>query len=178
MPRPDTTLTNPAHLALLIAALALAFAAGTARADFNDGVVAHAMGDYERALQTLLPLAETSDHAYAQYFLGVMYANGQGVDQDHEQAVRWYRAAAEKGVAAAQTRLGQLYLEGQGVPRDMEFAYAWFSVAAQLGNARAARLLEQTRGRLSATEAEQAERLAREYITSYGKPPPGPPAPQ
>ena len=45
--------------------LLLALTAGTARADFNDGVVALMMGKYEQALQTFVPLAETSDHAFA-----------------------------------------------------------------------------------------------------------------
>ena len=35
--------------------------------------------------------------AYAQYNLGVMYDNGQGVQQDYKEAVKWYRKAAEQG---------------------------------------------------------------------------------
>ena len=31
----------------------------------------------------------------AQYDLGLMYANGEGVARDDEQAVRWFRSAAE-----------------------------------------------------------------------------------
>jgi len=140
-------------------------------ADFNDGVVAHAMGDYERALQTLMPLAQTSDHAYAQYFIGVMFANGQGVERDYAAAAEWYRKAAEKGVAAAQTKLGRLYAEGKGVPRDMEYAYAWYSVAAELGNGRAAGLLPEAAAALSEQELAEAKELARRYIEQYGTPP-------
>ena len=44
--------------------------------------------------------------AAAQYNLGLMYANGQGVHQDDAQAVRWYRKAAEQGYAKAQYNLG------------------------------------------------------------------------
>ena len=158
-----------------VATLLLAASFGV-RADFNDGVVAHAMGDYERALQTLLPLARTSDHAYAQYYLGVMYANGQGVQLDYAEAAKWYRAAAEKGIAAAQTKLGQLYMEGQGVPRDMELAYAWFSVAASLGNGRAAQMLQQTRGQMNAEELNAADELAAEYTGKYAVTAPDPAA--
>jgi len=139
-------------------------------ADFNDGVAAHAMGDYERALQSLLPLAQTSDHAYAQYYLGVMYANGQGVDRDFEEAAKWFRSAAEKGVAAAQAKLAQLYERGKGVPKDMEFAYAWYAVAEALGNTRAAQALIATRERMSVDEQAHAQRLADELIEKYGKP--------
>jgi hypothetical protein len=157
--------TRARALALFVAA------AGVAHADFNDGVVAYAMGDYERALQTLRPLAETANHAYAQYYLGDMYANGKGVPQDHKEAARWYRSAAEKGIAAAQAKLGQLYAEGLGVPKDGEFAFAWFSVAAKLGNARAAELMESTRTKLSPKEFAEAQELAGEYLEKYGKPP-------
>jgi TPR repeat protein len=31
-----------------------------------------------------------------------MYATGQGVPQDHVEAVKWYRKAAEQGYAKAQ----------------------------------------------------------------------------
>lgn len=156
----------------LAALLAFALAA-PAHADFNDAVVAHAMGDYERALQTLVPLAETSDHAYAQYYLGVMYANGQGVEQDYEEAAQWYRRAAEKGVAAAQAKLGQLYERGLGVPKDMEFAYAWYGVASSLGNGRAAGYIEKTRQKMNPRELEEAQQLADEYIARYGEAPKG-----
>ena len=43
--------------------------------------------------------------------LGRMYANGRGVEQDDEQAVFWYRKAAEQGHASAQFNLGWMYDE-------------------------------------------------------------------
>lgn len=39
--------------------------------------------------------------AGAQFRLGLMYDYGQGVPQNHANAVRWYRAAAEQGYAGA-----------------------------------------------------------------------------
>ena len=39
----------------------------------------------------------------AQCNLGAHYDNGQGVKQDHTEAVKWYRKAAEQGDANAQT---------------------------------------------------------------------------
>ena len=41
-------------------------------------------------------------HAIAQYNLGWMYANGEGVPEDDAEAVRWYRLAADQGHADAQ----------------------------------------------------------------------------
>ena len=36
----------------------------------------------------------------AQFKLGVMYDNGEGVPEDDKQAVKWYRLAAEQGQAS------------------------------------------------------------------------------
>jgi TPR repeat protein len=45
-------------------------------------------------------LAEQGD-AKAQFALGTMYHYGQGVAQDHAEALRWWREAAEQGVIDA-----------------------------------------------------------------------------
>ena len=42
--------------------------------------------------------------AAAQLNLGNMYADGQGVFKDDFEAVKWYRLAAEQGLAIAQHR--------------------------------------------------------------------------
>ena len=39
----------------------------------------------------------------------VMCANGEGVKQDHKEAVVWFRKAAEEGLAVAQFNLGTMY---------------------------------------------------------------------
>ena len=54
-----------------------------------------------------------------------MYANGSGVPQDAAEAVRWYRLAAEQGLARAQTNLGFMYANGSGVPQDAAEATRW-----------------------------------------------------
>jgi TPR repeat protein len=48
--------------------------------------------------------AEQGDAA-AQFNLGLMYRNGEGVPKDYAEAANWYRKAAEQGVAAAQYTL-------------------------------------------------------------------------
>ena len=55
---------------------------------------------------------------HAQYNLGVMYENGQGVPQDYKTAVKWYRLAAEQGDAGAQFNLG-VRTARTGVPQDI-----------------------------------------------------------
>ena len=45
-------------------------------------------------------------------------------------AAKWYRMAADKGVASAQNNLGVMYAGGQGVLQDYVQAYMWFTLAA------------------------------------------------
>ncbi len=77
------------------------------------------------------PLAEQGN-ASAQFNLGIMYNNGEGVLEDDREVVAWYRRAAEQrllsdaqatraaeqGNADAQNFLGDLYSWGLGRDRD------------------------------------------------------------
>src|SRR5437879_2992662 len=58
--------------------------------------------------------AETGD-ARAQFRLGFCYANGQGVEKDSAEAVKWFRKAADQNDAPAQSFLGFCYSNGEGV---------------------------------------------------------------
>ncbi len=60
-----------------------------------------------------------------------MYNSGRGVPQDDAEAVRWYRLAAEQGLALAQYSLGVRYASGQGVPQDHAEAVRWFRLALE-----------------------------------------------
>ena len=68
-----------------------------------------------------------------EYNLGRMYANGEGVPKDFVEAVKWYRLAAEQGVAYAQYNLGYMYSSGEGVPKDFVEAVKWYRLAAEQG---------------------------------------------
>ena len=69
----------------------------------------------------------------AQHNLGVAYYSGQGVAQGDAEAVKWYRKAAEQGLAMAQDNLGNMYMEGRGVPLDIEEGRRWIARAAEQG---------------------------------------------
>ena len=47
--------------------------------------------------------------------------------------MRWYRLAAEQGLAEAQTHLGVMYADGRGVPQDYAEAVRWYRLAAEQG---------------------------------------------
>jgi hypothetical protein len=57
-----------------------------------------------------------------------------GVTQDHQEAAKWYRLAAEQGDAFSQYNLGLLYLNGQGITQDYIRAYMWFDLVANKGH--------------------------------------------
>ncbi len=103
-------------------------------ADYQKGLAAHQSGDFATALREWKPLAEQGD-ARAQYKMGVMYTNGQGVPQDYKTAVKWYTLAAEQGHADAQFTLGLMYALGQGVLQDYKTAVEWYTLAAEQGDA-------------------------------------------
>jgi TPR repeat protein len=105
--------------------------------------------------------AEKGD-AEAQYKLGLRYAKGEGVAQDHDDAVRWYRRAAEQGDVKAQFNLGVCYAKGEGVPQDRVQAYAWFNLAAAQGHKDAASKRDLTASLMTREELAEGQRLARQ----------------
>ena len=102
-------------------------------ADLQKGVTAYQNGNYATALREWTPLAEQGS-AKAQFALGLMYANGQGVLQEHKTAVKWWKFSANQGYAVAQFNLGYMYDEGKGVPQDYKTAVKWYRLAAEQGN--------------------------------------------
>ena len=87
-------------------------------------------------LPSTLEVAEQG-HAEGQYGLGDMYHFGEGVQEDEQEAIKWYRLAAEQGYAEAQFRLGDMYNCGWGEPGDKQEAVKWYRLAAEQGHAEA-----------------------------------------
>lgn len=56
---------------------------------------------------------------------------------NHPEAMRWFRAAADRGNADAQTQVGWMYSMGDGVARDSAEALRWYRKAADQGHANA-----------------------------------------
>ena len=111
------------------------FGAVSAQAqDFDKGLAAYRTGDFATAMKEWRPLAEQGV-AKAQYNLGQMYHNGNGVVQDYAEAVRWFRLVAEQGYASAQNNLGWMYQNGYGVVQDYAEAVKLYRLAAEQGYA-------------------------------------------
>lgn len=82
----------------------------------------------------------------AQYDLGLMLANGEGVDKNVKEACVWFESAAKRGHSGAQYLLGVSFLSGVGVERDEWQSLRWLIKSFEGGNAKAgakvARLIE------------------------------------
>ena len=74
-------------------------------------------------------LAEQGD-AKAQFVLGTMYRDGQGVGKDLTETLKWWKKAAELGNVDAQFALGNIYSGGYGVTKDYVLSYMWFDITA------------------------------------------------
>ena len=115
-----------------------------------------------RDLARLHAKAERGD-ARAQCELGHAYAEIWNT----AEATRWYRKAAEQGIAEAQYALGQYYAAGEGVPRDNAEAYAWFCLAAAQDSRQAMNARDKITRKMSRAEIDAGNRRAFEYITKH-----------
>jgi TPR repeat protein len=98
----------------------------------EDGQSASERGDYAMAMQLWRPLAAHGNPT-AQYYVGLLYADGRGVPRDYRAALLWYRKAAEQGNPEAQDALGDMYYLAVGVPQDYAQAANWYRQAAARG---------------------------------------------
>jgi hypothetical protein len=86
--------------------------------------------------------------------------------------VKWYRKAAEQGLAAAQYNLGLMYSYGKGVPQDYAETHMWFNLAASRippGEARdqAVKNRDIVAKRMTPAQISGAHKLAREWMAAF-----------
>ncbi len=92
---------------------------------------------FDDAFKWLVKAAESDDkNDGAQYMLGILYFNGDGVEKDLVRSAQWYRKAAENGHESAQYELVLCYLYGDGVEANTDEAIHWFKAGSALGDTR------------------------------------------
>ncbi len=146
---------------MLVSALIVA---PTAHADsLSRGAAAFDRGDYIRAAQDLVPLAERGN-ARALGLLGFMYEHGFGVPQAYETAFDLYCQGAVQGNPFAQAQLGLMYDKGHGTHQDFIQAYKWLDLAAAHSRGREhdayARFRDAVASKMSRDEIIVGQRLA------------------
>jgi hypothetical protein len=153
-----------ARLGLVLAALVL-----SGRADagpLEDGNVAMHKHDYASALQILGPLAKQGN-AVAQFNLGYLFDEGQGVSQNYDFAATWYRKAADQGLVEAQYVLSYYYRRGRGRQQDTVKAHMWMNLAAAGGLPHANIELQEQEDQMTHAAISESQGLAVRWLASH-----------
>lgn len=80
----------------------------------------------------LLKRAETDPRA--QYKIGEMFYDGDGVDRDYEKSISWLLKAAESNNGDAFALLGKAHENGNGVQKDEKLAVDYYKKSIQQGS--------------------------------------------
>ena len=83
---------------------------------------------YKTALNWYVMAAERG-RSSAQYNLGLIYKNGNGVPKNDNTALKWWMLAAQQGHTLAALNIGVMYERGVAVPQDLASAIEWYSLA-------------------------------------------------
>lgn len=115
--------------------------------------------------QRLFMQAARAGDAEAAFQLAQMLRNGApGIAAAPDQAIPWYRQAAQQKHARAALMLGMLFNNGEGVGADHAQGARWLAVSSDLGNAHAMFLLSNAyrEGRGVEQDEAHARRLLEE----------------
>ncbi|MCG3772600.1 MAG: Secretory immunoglobulin A-binding protein EsiB [Nitrosomonadaceae bacterium] len=104
----------------------------------------------------------------AQYNLGLMYAQGEGVQENPLEARQWIEKAAEQGETRAFYNLGILYL---AEPKDYVRAYMWWTLSVMNGEDQmnAAERIKGLEPVMTPEQIAEAKRRAREWTQKENK---------
>ena len=81
----------------------------------------------QRRISYLHKLVKIPRHETAMVELGDAYAYGEGVPQDAQKAIRWYKKAIKEYCTFAYENIGYLYFEGRGVAVDYKKAFNYLT---------------------------------------------------
>ncbi len=137
--------------------------------------------DYEKVIKLIQKKAEQGNES-ARFELAGMYLHGDIlaapsdnpllINQDYQQAIRWYLKLAERGGSfahSAQRQLGRIYSKGEGVPQNYIEAYKWLILAALEPDESLAKHYVEARDalrlKMSPQQVAEAQKLAKEFKT-------------
>jgi hypothetical protein len=116
----------------------------------------------------LRKLAEQGDPD-AQWQLGILYHEGDGVPKDDAMAVQWYERAAEQGYVRAQATLGAYYWAGHGVQPDVSKAYFWSQLAVAQGDKDSRARLEGLSAQMTQAQVAAARQQAEAWLRAHNQ---------
>lgn len=103
--------------------------------------------------------AADGGHRKAPYYLGLLYANGRGVEKNNKTAVEWFRVAANQDYEYAQYELAQMYLSGRGVKKSLIKAHLWLSEAKDNYYSKAIKALPELEAKMTSAQIEASRKL-------------------
>lgn len=133
--------------------------------DFERGMDAYTRGDYTSANKFWEKSAFAGNNM-ASVNIGVAYLKGQGVTQNHIEAMRWFKAAAIKGELHSKHLLGEMFLKGQGVSTNKLMARIWFGISLAQGNTLSKSFCNEIDLTLSEPEKQQIKQVVDQCILS------------
>ena len=91
--------------------------------------------DYKGALKWYKISAEQG-YDFAQFYLAMMYHDGQGTEKDDKEAFKWLKKAAESKITLPMyhRELATFYATGTGVEKNYKEAFKWYNKAAEKGD--------------------------------------------
>ncbi len=92
----------------------------------------------EKALEYFLMAANLKDD-YGQYIVGYCYFKGQGIEEDLDEAIKWFKLAAEQEMVEAQLLLGDIYYKHKrSAKKNTLEAIKWYELAYEHKEVKAA----------------------------------------
>jgi hypothetical protein len=133
---------------------------------------AYSKGDYATA-KDLFTGQKLSSNPEAQYYLGLMYEFGKGVDIKPEEAFRLFKLSAGKGFGLGIQSVARFHQKGSATPKDDFEATRWYYLCALRGEATclasmASRYMYGLGVEKDYAEAMRWARLAVDKKSSYG----------
>lgn len=106
-------------------------------------------------------------NAHAQYLLGDMHTQGEGVEKNPHRGLRWFLLAADKQYALALARLAWIYAEGEIVTSDPAKGFMYMNLAVEEARGRERAAIKSQHERMLADVAPEARRRGLEMAAEW-----------
>lgn len=108
---------------------------GHPSAMYNYGVILEKSGKEMKALAShYYKMAANLGNDDAMYNYGVMLEQGDGIEQNKEEAARYYKMAADQGDIDSMFNYAVMLEKGEGIKRDIHEAVKYYKMAADQGD--------------------------------------------
>lgn len=104
-----------------------------AKSQYELGKIYRKNGEYKKAFENFQKSANQG-YDRAEFILGYMYSEGEGIEKDYQKSIEWYEKSANQNNSNAQSNLATMYRNGKGVEKNIQKAIQWYEKSANQGN--------------------------------------------